>query len=131
MRVKMAVLFVLGLAVGVIATANIGSVLRQRDAYPRGLMQVMQHDMGVLRDAARRNRCDAGTDASLLQLRSLATGIESAVYGNDPSNPPDPPFAEYAKRLRTKLPAQVDCKTLTPALESVGQACDACHREYR
>ncbi len=125
---RLAILFALGLAIGAIATANIVSALRQRDAYPRGLMNVMQHDLGALRSDARAQRCNAGATASLEQLRGLAGGIEPAVYGDDPA---DPPFAEYARRLRTTLPATVDCKALPKALEKVGAACDACHREYR
>jgi hypothetical protein len=131
MGVRQAILFMIGLVLGAIGTTSISSVLRQRHAYPRGLMQVMQHDIGELRNAARQKRCDAGTNATVLQLRSLAGGIESAVYGNDPSNPPDPPFAEYARRLRAALPTQADCSDLAAAIKPVGEACDACHREYR
>ncbi len=94
---RLAILFVLGLAVGAFAAANVVNTLRQRDAYPRGMMNVMQHDLVVLRADTRAQRCDAQAAASLEQLRGLANGIETAVYGDDP---PDPPFAEYAKRLR-------------------------------
>lgn len=125
---RQVLLFLLGLALGAIATANIVSVLRQRDAYPRGLMNVMQHDLGTLREDARTSRCNAGTQTALDRLRGLADGIETAVYA---AEPPDPPFAEYARRFRTTLPATVDCKALPQALERIGAACDACHRQYR
>ena len=121
-------LFVLGLAIGAIATANIVGALRQRDAYPRGLMNVMQHDSGVLHQAARSNHCDAATTVALDQLRSLSAGIETAVYGADPA---DPPFAEYAQKLRTAIPSTLDCKSLATDLLNTGAACDACHRQYR
>ena len=125
---RLAILFVLGLVVGVIAAANIATVLRQRDAYPRGLMNVMQHDLGTLREDARTNRCNAGTQPALDRLRGLAGGIETAVYATEP---PDPPFAEYAQRLRAALPATADCRTLPAAVESASKACDACHQQYR
>jgi hypothetical protein len=128
---RQAILFLLGLAVGAIAAANVVSTLRQRDAYPRGLMHVMQHDVGMLRDASRTNRCDATAADALQQLHGLSVGIETAVYGTDLSDPPDPPFAEYAKRLRATIPAQLDCKSLPLALDHMRAACDACHREYR
>ncbi len=121
-------LFVLGLAIGAIATANIVGALRQRDAYPRGLMNVMQHDSGVLHQAARSNHCDAATTVALDQLRSLSAGIETAVYGADPA---DPPFAEYAQKLRTAIPSTLDCKSLATDLLNTDAACDACHRQYR
>ena len=125
---RLAILFALGLAIGAFAAANVVNALRQRDAYPRGLMNVMQHDLGALHADTRAQRCDAHAAASLEQLRGLADGIEAAVYGDDP---PDPPFAEYAKRLRTSLPSALDCKELPQALEKAGRACDSCHRQYR
>ncbi|MGH8041538.1 MAG: hypothetical protein ACREPN_05790 [Rudaea sp.] len=125
---RQVILLLLGLAVGAIAAANIGAALRQRDAYPRGLMQVMQHDLGRLRDAARSSRCDAGAATTLQQLRGLSGQIESAVYANAA---PEAAFVKYAQRLRTALPAAVDCKTLAAAIERTDSACDACHRQYR
>lgn len=125
---RLAMLFLLGLAIGAIATANVVSALRQRDAYPRGLMNVMQHDVGALRADARAQRCDANASVVLEQLRGLSGSIETAVYGDDP---PDPPFAEYAQRLHSALPTTLDCRSLPQALEKVGVACDACHRQYR
>lgn len=125
---RLVFLLLLGVAIGAIATANITSVLRQRDAYPRGLMNVMQHDLARLRADGKTQRCDAATMSSLQQLRGLAGGIEVAVYAEEP---PDPPFAEYARRLRAALPDTIDCKALPQALDKVGAACDACHRQYR
>lgn len=125
---RLVILFVLGLAIGAIATANIVSALRQRDAYPRGLMNVMQHDLGTLREAARTQHCDAGTTASLDRLRGLASGIEPAVYGSDP---PEPAFADYARKLRDAIPATLECKDLQHATNRMGAACDTCHRQYR
>jgi hypothetical protein len=125
---RQAILFMLGLAVGAIAAANIVSTLRQRDAYPRGLMDVMQHDTGLLHDAARTNRCDAATQGTLERLHRLADDIETAVYGTEP---PDPPFAEYAQRLRAAIPPSLECNRLPQTLDRVGAACDACHRQYR
>lgn len=125
---RQAILFVLGLTVGAIAAANIVSTLRQRDAYPRGLMNVMQHATSLLHDAARANRCDATTQGALERLQGLAGDIESAVYGTEP---PDPPFAEYAQRLRAAIPPSLECNRLPQSLDRVGAACDACHRQYR
>jgi hypothetical protein len=125
---RQAILFVLGLAIGAIAAANIVSTLRQRDAYPRSLMNVMQHDTGLLRDAARANRCDIATQGALERLQGLAGDIETAVYGTEP---PDPPFSEYAQRLRAAIPPSLECNRLPQTLDRVGAACDACHRQYR
>lgn len=125
---RLAILFVLGLAIGAIAATNIASVLRQRDAYPRGLMNVMQHDLATLRAAARAQRCDARATASLDRLRLLAESTGTAIYGTEP---PDPPFAEYAQKLRVAIPPVLECRDLAQAVDRLGSACDACHRQYR
>jgi len=125
------VLLLLGLVVGAAGTASALNVLRQRDAYPRGLMAVMQHHLAALREDVRTNRCKDRSGPHLQVMRTLAGGIESAVYPDDDA---DSPFREYARRLRDSLgavPADADCPALSPFLAKIGEACDACHRQYR
>jgi hypothetical protein len=123
-----AVLLLLGLAIGAIATANVLSALRQRDAYARGLMNVLQHHYARLREDARRSRC---TDASLRDLdaiRMLGDDIPQAVYGPDT---PEAAFREYQQRLHDAAHAPAPCANVNALVERVGTACDACHRQYR
>jgi hypothetical protein len=123
-----AVLVLLGLAIGAVAAANVLSALRQRDAYPRGLMNVLQHHYARLREDARRNRC---TDASLHDLdaiRRLGDDIPQAVYGADT---PDAAFREYQQRLHDAANVAAPCANVSALVEQVGAACDACHRQYR
>ena len=122
-------LLLLGLAIGAIATANVLSALRQRDAYARGLMNVLQHHYAQLREDARRNRC---TDASLRDLdaiRMLGDDIPQAVYGSDT---PEAAFREYQQRLHDAAHAAAPpCANVSALVEQLGAACDACHRQYR
>jgi hypothetical protein len=128
------ILLILGMAIGAIGAANIVNALRQRDAYPRGLMNVMQYHYVAMRGDVRLNRCAVNTPQHLAILRELAGGIETAVYAGDI---PEPPFHEYDQRLRAALDAvpadttSTDCAALAPALNRIGAACDACHRQYR
>ena len=126
------ILFVLGIAMGAFGAVNIVNTLRQRDAYPRGLMNVMQHHQAMLRQELRRNRCDAKTTAATLAgLAQSANDLEEAVY---PDAIADAPFREYAQTLRdavTSASASLDCPSLAPAVSKIGAACDACHRQYR
>jgi cytochrome c556 len=126
------ILFAIGIAVGALGAVNVVNALRQRDAYPRGLMNVMQHHQGLLRQQLRRNRCDANAaTAALASLQQSANDIEEAVY---PGAIADAPFREYAQQLRDALaatPAPSDCPTLAQRVEKIGAACDACHRQYR
>ena len=126
------ILFVIGIAVGAFVAVNVVNTLRQRDAYPRGLMNVMQHHQALLRQELRRNRCDAKTTApALASLAQSANELEEAVY---PDAIAGAPFREYAQKLRdavTSASASVDCATLAPSVTKISDACDACHRQYR
>lgn len=125
------VLFLLGIAAGAVGATNIVNALRQRDAYPRGLMNVMQHYYATLREDVPRNRCTDAAAQRLHLLHELAGEIETAVYGDDT---PDAPFRDYNQHLLDAIPsppAATDCAALTQALDRIGAACDACHRQYR
>ncbi|HZP65419.1 MAG TPA: cytochrome C [Rudaea sp.] len=123
------VLLLLGLAVGIVGTANVLNALHRRDAYPRGLMDVMQHHFAALRDDLRANRCGPASLEHLKVLRALDGEIGGAVYGEDT---PDAPFREYEQRLRDALTsAPAECTGLAPAADKIGAACEDCHRQYR
>jgi hypothetical protein len=120
----------LGILIGAVAAASVLNALRQRDAYPRGLMNVLQHHYARLREDLRDQRC---TDAPehLNALRLLAGEIETAVFADQIA---DAPFREYLIRLRDALaaaPSGSECTALAPALSRIGEACEACHRQYR
>jgi len=124
-------LLLLGLAVGAAGAASAINVLRQRDAYPRGLMAVMQHHLAGLRDDIRENRCKDRSGQHLRVMRVLADGIESAIHPDDDA---DFPFREYARKFRETLaaaPPDVECPALSPVVAKIGEVCDACHRQYR
>lgn len=123
------VLLLIGIAVGALVTANIINTLRQRDAYPRGLMNVMQHHYAALRDDIRRARCGQQAGTELAALRRLSDDIGDAVYSGDT---PDAPFREFEQRLHDALAATPSsCTEGSAALDKVTAACEACHRQYR
>ncbi len=124
------ILLLLGVVIGAIGAASVVNALRQRDAYPRGLMNVLQHHYVSLREGVRARRCD-DAPAHLATLRTLAGEIEAAVY---PDEVADAPFREYLTHLRAALdavPATADCAALAPALPRIGNVCEDCHRQYR
>ena len=125
------ILLAIGLAVGVIAAASVLNALGQRDTYPRGLMNVMQHHYAALREDLRGNRCTtAPADVDVLHL--LSHDVENAMY---PDGSADPSFLEYGQRLDEGLTAAsaagTDCAVLKLAVDKITAACDACHHEYR
>ena len=123
------VLLVLGIAIGAAGGISLVNTLRQRDAYPRGLMDVMQHHYAALRDDVRRGHCELSA-RHVDVLRSLTGEIGDAAYGDDI---PDAPFREYQSRLADAVNASTatDCKALAAQVQKIGAACDACHRQYR
>lgn len=127
------ILLGLGLLLGAIGASTVVNALARRDAYARGVMNVMQHHYGDLRERLHDPKCatiDAGPERAL--LAAMAEQITLSQYG---SATPDAPFREYTDRLRSAvadLPAQsAACSALAPIATRIGNACDACHRQYR
>ncbi|HEX6833205.1 MAG TPA: cytochrome c [Rudaea sp.] len=131
---RYALLFVLGLALGGIGVGIANNALRLRDAYPRAVMQILQHEVGALRQNLRTQRCEAeSTRRAIGRLAEFAGETENAVYG---TQTPEAPFREYAARLREAVAvaaqtASGDCAALAPTVHAIGEACEACHRQYR
>ena len=126
-------LLILGLAFGAICATIAVNTLAKRDAYARGVMQVMQHHYAELRNGLRSGRCEAATVARARDaLRLLGSEIEPSVYGD---STPDAPFREYNDRLHGALADLGDgssgCAALAPVVNRIGDSCDACHRQYR
>ena len=94
-------LFLLGLVLGVVAAVMLLRALQARtDPFPDALMNVMAHQSGALRDAAKANRCTpADTLPRLQSLRALANDIEPAFPGLSD----DTRFGSAASTLRATL----------------------------
>ena len=85
------VLFLIGLFVGAAAAFVAARSLAQRDAWPRGLMAVLQHELGELRRAERAGRCtSAELDLPLGRIADFAGEIPAAL-GSDPRRDPHAP----------------------------------------
>jgi cytochrome c556 len=125
------ILLVLGLAVGALAASSILNALSRRDAYPRGLMNVMQHHAAALHEAVRSGHCDQ-VPAHVAAMTALSRDIDSAMF---PDSSPEEAFLEYEHRLGDALSvatnAGIECKAIAPAVERITAACDGCHHQYR
>ncbi|MBS0431984.1 MAG: cytochrome c [Proteobacteria bacterium] len=126
-------LMLIAAAVGVVAAVQITAVLRERDAYPRGVMDVMAHHAGALDESLRGRRCGAdATSAHFGMLVAMSGEIPRAF----PALMQDRKFAGFATQAHT-LDQQfaanppADCAGLQKALTQVGDHCDECHRQYR
>lgn len=122
----------LGIAVGAACAAVATNSLARRDAYPRGVMAVMQQHYAALRDAARAGKC---TDRTIRARQILGMLVDEIDPAFSPDATTAAPFREYTDRLRAavdELPeAAGDCAQLGPAVSRIGNACDQCHQQYR
>lgn len=120
-----------GLLIGALVAFSAANSLHQRNAWPRGVMNVLQHHLGELRRLQRSNDCAAARSA--VHFRRLAE-TAADIAPSHPDQPPD--FTEQARRFaeasgRHASEAPVDCRALDQALQQTGEACQTCHRDYR
>lgn len=124
-------LILLGLAVGVLGTANVMNVLAARNPMPEAVMHTMGYHVGALKQAMKAQKCDAATiQHHLLRLQSTATDIQPTFGIADKA------FADDADKLQASLQqaavsAPASCAALAAVLKPVGEACQDCHQQYR
>ena len=120
-----------GALLGALVAVTIANVLGQRNAYPRALMNVMQHDLGHARDLVHANQCTtADANATAEHLKLIANDIEPALLAPGAH---DRVFSQYASDLRDAVAtfaAAQDCPARSQAVTKIGHACDACHLDY-
>ncbi|HEY0229617.1 MAG TPA: hypothetical protein VGC55_00075 [Dokdonella sp.] len=121
-----------GVLLGALIALTAANALQRRNAWPRAVMNVMQHELGSARDAARLGQCATpAANASTAHLALLGQDLEPALLAAGAS---DRVFTQYADDLRkavAKAQSAPDCPQRSAALTDVSNACDACHRDYR
>ncbi|GAA0704033.1 hypothetical protein [Dokdonella soli] len=126
------VCLIVGLAIGAIVASMTVNAFARRDAWPRGLMNVMQHELVDARAAARSGQCAApATRNSAAHLQLIADDLERALLAPGTK---DRVLSQYASDFRAAVAqwdSSADCARQTAALTTVANACDACHRDYR
>lgn len=127
-------LMILAAAIGVLAAVQITGALRQRDAYPRGVMDVMAHHAGRLDRAAGAQTCLASTTGrDFAMLANLSGDIPQAFPDLMKT---DKHFAMFATDAHATMQSAAaapprECGALKKTLAQIGQRCDQCHQQYR
>lgn len=128
---RIALMILLGLVIGIIATVNVMNVLSERNPMPRAVMHTLGYHMGELKNALKANQCDAAKIRHhLARLESTATDI-TAVFGTEVAD-----FTDHAHQLQDHLQQAVQaapatCAALAAAIKPVGENCKSCHDKYR
>ena len=127
-------LFLLGLVIGIVATVMAVRALNARkDHFPESVMHVQQWHLGQLKSNVEQNRCvPIDTLPHLQALRTMVNDIEPAF----PGLRDDKRFTEHAGKLRGSLDTALSspplsCEGVTTLVANVGEACKACHQDFR
>jgi hypothetical protein len=128
---RAALLIVLGLAIGIIATVFAMRALADRDPMPHAVMVTMSFHRHQLQQAIKGQRCEAGASIDQLQHMQMTAADIPYAFADAPQ-----PMLDLAGRLRTALQtaaqsAPADCPALAAALKPVDQVCEECHKQYR
>ncbi|HJU09205.1 MAG TPA: cytochrome c [Rhodanobacteraceae bacterium] len=119
--------------VGALAAVQVAAALRERDAYPRGVMDVMAVHAGALDQAVKSRRCAADVTKDHFDMLVTMSGEIPRAF---PELMPDKQFAKFASdahsfdRQIAATPPN-DCAGLQKTMAQIGEHCDQCHRVYR
>ncbi|MGN6521175.1 MAG: hypothetical protein ACTHK2_17335 [Dokdonella sp.] len=121
-----------GLLAGAIVSGMFSGAMQRRNAWPRALMNVMQHELGAARSAARSDTCAAPAQGvSAEHLRLVAGDLDAALLAPGTK---DRVLSQYIGDFRKSVAtwdANAACARQAQALTAIANACEACHRDYR
>ena len=131
---KYIALLLLGLVIGAICTVMaMRAIEARKDHFHGSVMHVQQWHLAQLRAATEQNRCSATDSVPHLQtLRVMANDLEPAF----PDLRDDERFVKTASQLRGALDTALasppaDCAALGETTAAIGEACKACHQDFR
>ena len=128
---RTALLILLGLAIGVVATVNVMSALHARNPMPEAVMTTMDYHMGQLRSAIKAGQCSAPAIAHHLQrVHSTASDIVP-VFGIKEKDFTDDATQLLDRTQAALTAAPASCAALGEAIKPIGQTCKSCHQQYR
>ncbi|MFC0677694.1 hypothetical protein ACFFGH_07540 [Lysobacter korlensis] len=127
-------LFLVGLVIGVIGTVMAVRAIEARaDHFPGSVMRVQQWHLAQLGNNLKENRC-AATDTlpHLRTLRALSDDLEPAF----PDLRDDARYVQHASAMRAAVDSALgspplNCQGLKATVKNIGDACQACHQDFR
>ena len=124
----------LGLAIGAIAVVMLMRAWdARRDHFHESVMYVQQWHLDQLKKNVAENRCGAtDTLPHLAALRVMADDLEPAF----PDLRDDKRYVDHASRMRGALDTArnsppLNCAGVSAMVKTVGEACAACHQDFR
>lgn len=130
---RYAILIVIGLVIGIIGTAMAMNALNRGPHMDKSVMQMMDYHMDGLHTTMQANRCAVSDAVPHLQaMRMISNDIEPVFA----SAITDPKFKQHASELRARLDGLLanppaDCAAVGAAMSRIGNACKACHQDFK
>lgn len=128
---RSAILMFIGLMMGVLGSSYALNALHQKHAFSRGVMILLSHHHRQLKHELAEDRCDLLKVQAQLDAMSVLAGDVDVAF----ADPDDAVFSRYAIDFRNTI-AQTrangaQCSALEASAKLIGDACNACHRDYR
>lgn len=127
-------LFLVGLVAGIVGTVMaMRAIDARKDHFHDSIMHVQQWHLGQLKTNMEGNRCAATDTLPHLQaIRTMANDLEVAF----PDLADDQRFKDHSSNLRGALDTALtspplNCAGVGATLGKVGEACKACHQDFR
>lgn len=131
---KYLALLLLGLVIGAICTVMaLRAIEARKDHFHESVMHVQAWHLDQLQAAVEQSRCAATDSLPHLQtLRTMAADLEPAF----PDLRDDQRFVKHASQMRATLDAALasppaSCEALGNTVKKIGEACKACHQDFR
>lgn len=127
------VMLLVGLIAGAIGGTTAMRTLSAGNEWPHGVMALLKQHHGEVRKVAGPEACDAAAvGRHAATLRQVAMDVEPAFLPTEN----DPLFRNYAGDLRAAIAALEaslgqGCPAVAEAAAAVGDACKACHRDFK
>lgn len=127
-------LFLVGLVAGIVGTVMaMRAIDARKDHFHDSVMHVQQWHLGQLKKNMEGNRCAATDTLPHLQaIRTMANDLEAAF----PDLADDQRFKDHASSMRGVLDTALtspplNCAGVGATTGKVGEACKACHQDFR
>lgn len=131
---KYLAMLLLGLVIGAICTViALRAIEARQDHFHDSVMHVQSWHLGQLEASMEQSRCGATDSLPHLQtLRTMASDLEPAF----PDLSDDSRFVKHASQMRATLDTALaspplNCEGLGATTKKVGEACKACHQDFR
>lgn len=130
MRILISVL--LGIAIGAMCTVMALNALRAGTEFPTGVMAGIGYHFGTAKRTLAAETCDAAEVARHIDaLETYVADIPAAFSELSTQASFSGHASELQRILAEAAAAPANCAALQPTISAIGEACQACHRDYR